>query len=97
MEGAPDQVEGGDFVGEELDGEQDCAGADYGPAFQELKSWRKRDVSEAGQEAEGCDRGIDIQSGGEGDGREDGEEFGERDLEEVEHSAVRGRPSGLKP
>jgi hypothetical protein len=45
-------------------------------------------VSEAGQKTQGCDRGIDVQTGGEGYGREDREEFGERDLEEVQHRAV---------
>jgi hypothetical protein len=36
VERAPDQIEGGDFVGEEFDGEQSLAGGDYGPGLQEL-------------------------------------------------------------
>ena len=48
MEGAPDEVEGGDLVGEEFDGEQGCAGGDYGPGLEELKGWREREMSEAG-------------------------------------------------
>jgi hypothetical protein len=48
VEGAPDQVEGGDFVGEEFYGEENCAGGDYWPGFEEFESWRERDMSEAG-------------------------------------------------
>ena len=33
--------------------------------------------------------GVDVQAGGEGYGGQDGEEFGERDLEEVEHARRR--------
>ena len=47
VESAPDEVESGDFVGEEFDGEQECAGGDYGPGFQELQRRREGDVSEA--------------------------------------------------
>jgi hypothetical protein len=86
-EGAPDQIEGRDFVGEEFDYEQDCAGSDYGPGFQQLECWREGDVAEASQETQGCYRGIDVQAGGKGYGCQDGEEFGERDLQEVQHGA----------
>jgi hypothetical protein len=48
VESAPDQVEGGDFVGKEFYGEESCAGDDYRPGLEELESWRERDVSEAG-------------------------------------------------
>ena len=48
MESAPEEVEGGDFVGEEFDGEESRAGCDYWPRGQELEGWRKWEVSEAG-------------------------------------------------
>ena len=95
MEGAPDQVEGGDFVGEEFDGEQGCAGGNYRPGFYELEGGRERDVSEAGQQAQGGYGGVDVQAGGEGYGGQDGEEFGERDLQEVEHGSSYRRSIGF--
>ena len=66
-------------------------GGDDGPGLQELQGWREGDVSEACQQAQGSYRGVDIQAGGEGYGGEDCEEFGERDLEDVEHQAVCSR------
>ena len=53
-----------------------------------MQGWRERDVSEAGQQSQGCDRGVDVQAGGEGYGCQEGEEFGERDLEDVEHARL---------
>ena len=35
VQGVPEQIEGGDFVGEELDDEQGQAGGDYGPSRQQ--------------------------------------------------------------
>ena len=88
----PDEIEGGDFVGEEFDGEECGAGGDYGPGFEELQSWREREMSEAGEQAEGGDGGVDVDAGGEGDGGKEGEEFGKRDLEPI----GQGRTSGAK-
>jgi hypothetical protein len=93
VERAPEKVEGGDFVGEEFDGEERYAGGDHGPGLEELESWREREVSEAGEEAEGGDGGIDVEAGSEGDRGEKREEFGERDLEPVGQDEV---PEGLK-
>ena len=51
-------------------------------------------MSEAGEKSEGGYRGIDVQTGGEGYGCQEGEKLGERDLKEVEHGAVGSVPSG---
>ncbi|MCU1300067.1 MAG: hypothetical protein JWQ87_351 [Candidatus Sulfotelmatobacter sp.] len=48
VESAPKEIEGGDFIGEEFDGEERCAGSDYRPSFEELESGWEREVSEAG-------------------------------------------------
>jgi len=45
-------------------------------------------VSEAGEEAESGDGGVDVESSSEGDGGEESEEFRERDLEPVRHEGV---------
>jgi len=45
VEGAPDQIEGGDLAGEEFDGEEGRAGGDYGPAFEEFQGWREWKMS----------------------------------------------------
>jgi hypothetical protein len=87
VEGAPDQVEGGDFVGEEFDGEERCAGGDDWPGFEEFEGRREWDVSEAGQESEDGDCGVDVESCGEGDCGKQSEELRERELVEVEHGA----------
>ena len=42
MKRVPDEVEGGDLVSEELDGEQDCARSYNGPSLKKLESRRKR-------------------------------------------------------
>ena len=68
VERAPEKIEGGDFVGEEFDGEEACAGGDDGPGFEELQGWRERKVSEAGEEPESGDSGVDVESGREARG-----------------------------
>src|SRR5258708_1537247 len=85
VEGAPKEIECGDFISGEFDGEERCAGGEYRPGFKELAGGREREVSKAGEEAEGSRRGVDIQSGGEGDRGQEGEEFGERNLQPVGH------------
>jgi len=90
VERAPDQVEGGDLIGEEFDGEQRSAGGDDGPAFQELQGWREWKVSEAGEQAEGGDGGVDVDACGEGDRGQQGEEFGKRDLQPVGQDEASG-------
>ena len=90
VESAPEKIEGGDFVGEEFNGEERCAGGDDGPCFEELESWREREMSEAREQPEGGHGGVDVESGGEGDGGEQREEFGERDLQPVGHEG--GKP-----
>jgi len=48
-----------------------------------LQGWRKWKVSEAGEQAQGGDGGVDVDPGGEGDGGQQSEEFGKRDLQPV--------------
>ncbi len=43
-------------------------------------------MAEAGQQAEDGDGGVEIESGGEADGGQQGEQFRGRDFEDVEHS-----------
>ena len=42
-------------------------------------------MSEAPQQPQDGDGGVDIQSGGEGDRREEGKQFSGRDLQQIEH------------
>jgi hypothetical protein len=62
--------------------------------LEELESWREREVSEAGEQAEGGDGGVDVEAGSEGDRGEKREEFGKRDLQPVGQNEV---PQGLRP
>jgi hypothetical protein len=89
----PKEIESGNFIGEEFDHEESGAGADNGPAFQQLQSRGQGKMAEARQKSEDGDGGVKVQSGGKSDGDEKGEEFGRRDFQDVEH----GRPRGLKP
>jgi len=86
VQGVPDEVEGGDFVGEELDDEERGAGDDDRPSVEQLQSRRQREMAEAGQQAEDGDGGVEVQSGGESDGGQQGEQFRGRDFEDVEHA-----------
>ena len=83
VEGVPEQVEGGDFVGEEFEGEEREAGDDDGPSGEQEQPGRKRHMAETGQQAEDGDGGVEIQSGGEADCGQQGEEFGGRDLQDI--------------
>jgi hypothetical protein len=94
VEGGPDEIEGGDFVGEEFDGEERGAGGDHGPGFEELESWREREISEAGEQAEGGDGGVNVDASGEGDGSEEGEKFGKRDLQPIGQMKPQGAKAG---
>ncbi len=85
VQGIPDEIEGGDFVGEEFEDEERGTGGNDGPGGEELQSGREREMSAAGEQAEDGDGGVEIQAGGESDGGEEREEFGGRDLEDVEH------------
>jgi len=42
-------------------------------------------VTEAGEQSEDSDRGVEIEASGESDGRQEREELGGRDLEDIQH------------
>jgi hypothetical protein len=50
-----------------------------------MQSGGKWEMAEAGEQAQDGDRGVKVESGGESDGGQQREEFGGRDLEDVEH------------
>jgi len=47
-------------------------------------------MSEAREQAEGGDGGVNVDAGGEGDGGKEGEEFGKRDLQPVGQDEASG-------
>jgi len=93
VEGVPDEVEGRDFVSDEFNAEQRSAGRDHRPAFEDLQSGRKREMSEAGKQSQNSNGRIEVQAGCEADCYQQREEFGGRNFQDVEHSARQG----LKP
>jgi hypothetical protein len=102
VQSVPDQVEGRNLVCEEFDGEEGKGGDDDGPCGEQLQSRRKWKMSKARQESEDGDRGVEIESGGESDRGQHGEEFAGRDLQDVQHWALvprttAGSSSGLRP
>lgn len=89
MQGVPDEVEGWDLVGEEFDHKERGAGGDDRPSPEQQQSRWEREMSEAGQQSEDGDRGIQIQSGSEADRGQQREQFRSRDLEDVQHALGR--------
>ena len=53
MERVPDEIEGGDFVGEELDGEEGGAGSYYPPTGEEMKRVGQNEDTAVGEQAKG--------------------------------------------
>src|SRR5580704_3984233 len=68
VQGVPEQVEGGNLVGEEFDDKEHDARGDYRPGLEQVQAGGKWEMSEAGDEAEDGDGGVEIESGGETDG-----------------------------
>ncbi len=68
VEEIPEEVEGGDLVGEEFDGEEDSAGDDDPGVAEGVEAGWELDDLRAGEEAEGEDGGVDVDSGGEAGG-----------------------------
>ncbi len=66
--GVPDEVEGGNFVGEELDGEEGGGDADDPGVGEGVEAGREQDPVGVGEDAEGGDRGVDVEAGGEAGG-----------------------------
>ncbi len=75
VERVPDEVEGGDLVGEELDGEEREAGGDDAPVGEQVEGRGQGDEVEVCQEAEGGHGGVDVEPGGEADRDQQGDEF----------------------
>jgi hypothetical protein len=63
--GVPDEIEGGDFVGEELDREEEAGYGDDPWVGEGVKTGRKDDPMDASEDAEGGNGGIDVEAGGE--------------------------------
>lgn len=66
----PEEVYGGDLVGEEFDGEEDGAGDDDPGVAEGVEAWWELDDVGAGEESEGEDGGVDVNSGGEAGGND---------------------------
>ena len=68
MGGVPEDVEGGDLVGEELDGEEQGGDGDDPGVGERVETGWELHVLEAREETEGRDGSVDVESGGEGGG-----------------------------
>ena len=68
MQGVPEEIEGGDFVGEELQCEEDAGGADDPPVGEEMEAGWEREQAGVRQQAESAYGGVDVEPGGEADG-----------------------------
>ena len=56
-----------------------------GQPLEQMESWGKGQMAEAGQQAEDGDGGVEVQAGGESDRGQQREEFRGRDLKDVQH------------
>jgi len=72
VEGVPEEIEGGDFVGEELQCEEDAGGADDPPVGEEMETGREGEQAGVRQQAESGHGGVDVEPGGEADGYQQG-------------------------
>lgn len=91
--GVPDEVEGGDLVGEDFDGEED-AGDDDDPGIGErVQAGREGDPVEAREDAEGGDRGVDVEAGGKAGGDDERGDGGWREVHGV--SSLWGASAGM--
>ena len=88
VKSVPDQVEGGNFVGEEFDGEKSDAGDNDWPTGKQLQSGWEWEMAETGEESEDGDGRVEVQAGGEGDGGEQGEKLARRNVQNVEHYGI---------
>ena len=76
VQGVPDEIEGRNFVGKELDDKQDERGGNDRPGFDHVERGRKVKHVRPRQQAHGGNRGIDIQAGCKtGSGNQAGELF----------------------
>jgi len=56
----PEQIKGGNFVGEEFDREQDQSDGDDGPGLQQLQAGWEREMSVTGEQSEDGDSQVKI-------------------------------------
>src|SRR5581483_9013022 len=72
VQSVPYEVEGGDFVGEELQPEQRQRNADDPPRLQNVQAGGQGNDSEAPQQPQRRHRGVYVEPGGEAGGRKHG-------------------------
>jgi hypothetical protein len=87
MEGIPEQIEGGNLVGEELDCEQSDSGPNHPPATQQMQSARQLEQFGVSQQSQGGHGGIDIQPGGEAYCHDQAYEFSANEYGSTNHHA----------
>lgn len=68
MGGVPEEVEGGDLVGEDFYGKEEAGDGDDPGVGERVETWREGDPVCAREDAEGCDGGVDVEAGGEAGG-----------------------------
>lgn len=66
--GVPEEVECGNFVGEELDCEEKAGDGDDPRVGERVQTWREDDPMEVCEDAEGPDGSVDVEPGGEAGG-----------------------------
>ena len=76
MDGVPEEIEIGNLVGEEFEDEKGRGDYDNAPVLEEQKAGWKRDGMESSEEAEGRNRCVNIQSGGEAGGDDERDDLG---------------------
>ena len=85
MERVPDEIERRNLVGEEFDDEQGRADADDGPSCKKLEPGWEWKMTEAGEESEDCDGGVEVEPRGESYGHKESEKLSGWNFQDVEH------------
>lgn len=79
MGGVPDEIEGGDLVGEDFDSEEDAGDGDDPGVGEGVEAGGEGDPVEVREEAEGGDGGVDVETGGEAGGYDERGDGGGRE------------------
>ena len=77
--GVPDEIEGGDLVGEDFDGEEEAGDGDDPGVGEGVQAGREGDPVESREDAEGGDGGVDVETGGEAGGDDERGDGGGRE------------------
>src|ERR1019366_2730698 len=86
VQGVPDKIERGNFVREKLDGKQRKRNTYYPPVRNRMKRTRQGQNASMCQQPHRCDGRVNVQSGSEAGGNDQGGEFGSCEMD-----AHRGR------